>query len=246
MTKRSDQVADALKGLIAEHRLKPGDRLPQEKDLMVQFAASKGTVREALKALDTQGLIVTRTGPGGGAFVADVPPDRAMSLLANYFYFKDITIHDIYQLRVHLEPELAASVCGRLSNDDFQRLQNTMTIYDAPPRNQQEEHSQRLAELSFHEVLVDLCPNPILSFTCHFLLGLLKNLRLCHDIYDLPNPELWETGRHFQMQLLGALKRKDEEEVRRVMRAHMIRAESLMQAQETIVLDEFLPSKRRT
>lgn len=67
---------------------------------------------------------------------------------------------------------------------------------------------------------------------------------LCHDIYDLPNPELRETGRHFQMQLLGALKRKDEVEVRRVMRAHMIRAESLMQAQETIVLDEFLPSKR--
>lgn len=87
-------------------------------------------------------------------------------------------------------------------------------------------------------------PQPHSEFYLSFLLGLLKNLRLCHDIYDLPNPELWETGRHFQMQLLGALKRKDEEEVRRVMRAHMIRAESLMQAQETIVLDEFLPSKR--
>jgi len=244
MTKRSDQVADALKQLIAEHRLKPGDRLPQEKELMTQFSASKGTAREALKALETQGLIITRTGPGGGAFVADVPPDRAMSLLANYFYFKDITIHDIYQLRVHLEPEMAASVVGRLSDDDFQRLQTTMTIYDAPPTDQQEEHAQRIAELSFHEVLVDLCPNPILSFTCHFLLGLLKNLRLCHNIYDLPNPELWETGRHYQMQLISALKRESEADVRRIMREHMIRAEALMQEQETIVLDEFLPSRR--
>lgn len=244
MTKRSDQVADALKQLIAEHRLKPGDRLPQEKELMNQFNASKGTAREALKALETQGLIITRTGPGGGAFVADVPPDRAMSLLANYFYFKDITIHDIYQLRVHLEPEMAASVVGRLSDDDFQRLQTTMTIYDAPPTDQQEEHAQRIAELSFHEVLVDLCPNPILSFTCHFLLGLLKNLRLCHNIYDLPNPELWETGRHYQMQLISALKRESEADVRRIMREHMIRAEALMQEQETIVLDEFLPSRR--
>ena len=244
MTKRSDQVADALKQLIAEHRLKPGDRLPQEKELMTQFTASKGTIREALKALETQGLIITRTGPGGGAFVADVPPDRAMSLLANYFYFKDITIHDIYQLRVHLEPEMAASVVGRLNEADFQRLQTTMIIYDAPPTNQQEEHAQRIAELSFHEVLVDLCPNPILSFTCHFLLGLLKNLRLCHNIYDLPNPELWETGRHYQMQLISALKRENEDDVRRVMREHMIRAEALMQEQETIVLDEFLPSRR--
>jgi len=48
------------------------------------------------------------------------------------------------------------------------------------------------------------------------------------------------------MQLLVALKRKDEAEVRRVMRAHMVCAERLMQAQETIVLDEFLPSKRIT
>lgn len=244
MNKRSDQVTDALKQLISEHKLKPGDRLPQEKELIEQFAASKGTIREALKALETQGLIITRTGPGGGSFVADVPPDRAMSLLANYFYFKDITIRDIYQLRVNLEPELAASVVGRLSESDFKRLQTTMTIYDTPPTNQAEEHSQRLAELCFHEVLVDLCPNPILSFNCHFLLGLLKNLRLCHDIYDLPNPALWETGRHYQMQLLGALKRESESDVRRIMREHMVRAEALMEAQETIVLDQFLASPR--
>ena len=243
MTKRSDQVTDALKAMIAEHRLKPGDRLPQEKALMEDFGAAKGTVREALKALETQGLISTRTGPGGGAFVADVPPDRAMSLLANYFYFKQITIHDIYQLRVHLEPEMAASVVGRLQEADFRRLQTTMTVYDVPPTNQEEEHALRLAELSFHEVLVDLCPNPILSFTCHFLLGLLKNLRLCHDIYDLPNPELWETGKYYQMQLIGALKRENEAEVRRIMREHMERAEALMQEQETIILDGFLPAR---
>ena len=243
MTKRSDQVTDALKAMIAEHRLKPGDRLPQEKTLMEDFGAAKGTVREALKALETQGLISTRTGPGGGAFVADVPPDRAMSLLANYFYFKQITIHDIYQLRIQLEPEMAASVVGRLSEADFRRLQTTMTVYDVPPTNQAEEHALRLAELSFHEVLVDLCPNPILSFTCHFLLGLLKNLRLCHDIYDLPNPELWETGKYYQMQLIGAFKRENEADVRRIMREHMQRAEALMQAQETIILDGFLPAQ---
>ncbi|TGG91332.1 FadR family transcriptional regulator [Natronospirillum operosum] len=237
--KRSDSVMEALKDWITEHQLRPGDRLPQEKDLLEQFNASKGTIREALKGLESQGLVVTRTGPGGGAFVADVPPDHAMSLLSNYFYFKDITIHDIYQLRVHLEPEMAASVVGRLTPEDFDRLQTTMTIYHAPPTTQEEEHNFRLAELSFHEVLVSLCPNPILSFTCHFLLGLLKNLRLCHDIYDLPNPELWETGKHYQMQLLEALKREDEPAVRQIMREHMLRAEALMEAQETIVLDRF-------
>ena len=240
VSKRSDEVSVALKDWITEHGLRPGDRLPQEKDLLAQFHASKGTIREALKALETQGLVVTRSGPGGGPFVADVPPDHAMSLLSNYFYFKPVTIHDIYQLRVHLEPEMAASVVGRVTDADFERLQTTMTIYHSPPTNQEDEHAFRLAELSFHEVLVSLCPNPLLSFTCHFLLGLLKNLRLCHDIYDLPNPELWETGKHYQMRLLEALKREDEAEVRAIMREHMLRAEALMEAQETIVMDRFM------
>ncbi len=238
--KRSDEVMDHLKEWITEEGLRPGDRLPQEKELLEQFRASKGTVREALKGLETEGLIVTRTGPGGGAFLADVPPDHAMSLLSNYFYFKDISIHDIYQMRIQLEPEMAASVVGLLTDEDFERLQRTMTIYHAPPRTQDEEHRMRLAELSFHEVLVSLCPNPLLAFTCHFLLGLLKNLRLCHDIYDLPNPELWETGKRYQMQLLEALKREDRPEVKAIMREHMRRAEALMAAQETIVLDRFM------
>ncbi|GEN27298.1 transcriptional regulator [Halovibrio variabilis] len=239
-TKRSDEVIGHLKDWIVEQGLRPGDRLPQEKALLDQFHASKGTIREALKGLEAQGLIVTRTGPGGGAFVSDMPPDHMTSLLTNYFYFKDISIHDIYQMRIQLEPELAASVVGLLTDDDFRRLQTTMTIYHQPPETQDEEHRMRLAELSFHEVLVTLCPNPLLAFTCHFLLGLLKNLRLCHDIYDLPNPALWETGKRYQMELLEAFKREDKTEVRTIMREHMRRAESLMEAQETIILDRVL------
>lgn len=238
--KRSDEVISALKDWIVEQGLRPGDRLPQEKALLEKFGASKGTIREALKGLEAQGLIVTRTGPGGGAFVSDIPPDQMSSLLANYFYFKDISIHHIYQMRIQLEPELAASVVGKLTDDDFRRLQTTMTIYHHPPQTQDDEHRMRLAELSFHEVLVSLCPNPLLAFTCHFLLGLLKNLRLCHDIYDLPNPELWETGKRYQMELLEALKREDRAEVRVIMREHMRRAEALMAAQETAILDRVL------
>ncbi len=67
--KRTDEIVDAIKRMIVEHGLGPGDRLPQERDLITQFSASKGTVREALKALEVQGLISVRTGPGGGAFI---------------------------------------------------------------------------------------------------------------------------------------------------------------------------------
>jgi len=236
MAKRSEALANDLKQYISQHNLLPGDKLPQEKQLMETYHAAKSTVREALKSLQAEGLVKIKTGPGGGAVVCDASFEKATDLLSNFFYFKDLTIHDIYQLRIQLEPELAASVVGKLKPEDFKRLQSTMCIYDTQPTTPAEEHQQRLAEFDFHEVLVEFCPNPLLSFTCHFLMALLKNLDFCHEIYQQPYPELMETGRHYQMQLLSALKRESEEEVRQIMRDHMLHAESLMQQKEAMVM----------
>src|SRR5690606_22097688 len=102
--KRTDEIVDALKRMIVEHGLGPGERLPQARELMAQFAASKGTVREALKALDVQGLISVRTGPGGGAFIERMGEGRAMRLLSNFLFAKNLTIANIYEMRKALEP----------------------------------------------------------------------------------------------------------------------------------------------
>jgi len=242
--KRPDVFVKTVKAWISERRLRPGDRLPQERALIAEFGMSKGTVREGLKALETQGLITTRTGPRGGAFVADVPPDRAMSLLSNYFFFKNPSISDIYELRESLEPEMAASLIGSLSHEDFERLQRTMTIYSSPIESPENEHQQRLAEFAFHEVLADLCPNPLLSFFCRFLISLLKNLAICRKIYDEPNPELFDTGRYYQMAVYEALKRGDADEARRVMRRHMQAAAQIMRQREAHLSEDFLPDQR--
>ncbi|MGC9418607.1 MAG: FadR/GntR family transcriptional regulator, partial [Rhodovulum sp.] len=81
-----------------EQGLQSGDRLPGEAEMIARFQRSKGTVREAMRILEAQGLVRTRTGPGGGAFVAEMTEDRARALLSNYVYFKGLTIEDIYQL----------------------------------------------------------------------------------------------------------------------------------------------------
>jgi len=108
--KRTEVIGEAVKEYIARHGLSPGDRLPQEPELIEALDASKGTIREALRGLEAQGLIQTRTGPGGGAFISEVSDDRAMELLGNYFFFKPPTIHDIYETRKALWPALVTSL----------------------------------------------------------------------------------------------------------------------------------------
>ncbi len=192
--KRTDDIAERIKGLIVEKTLKPGDRLPNERELIDLFHASKSTVREALKGLEAQGLIRSRTGPGGGTFVAQLSGSRAMELLGNYFFFRQPSIGDIYAVRIELEPELSASVIGHLSDEDFETLQRTMRLYERPPRDRGEEYQQRLAELDFHSVLAELCPNPILGFVCGFMHNLLRNLTICRHIYEFAQPAAARAG----------------------------------------------------
>jgi DNA-binding FadR family transcriptional regulator len=238
--KRSLAIADDIKDWIVLHGLKPGDRLPGERELIESFQASKGTIREALRALETQGLVLSRTGPGGGTFVGTLSESRAMELLGNYFFFRNPTIGDIYALRRILEPELAASIIGRLEDADFKRLELTMQLYLEPPQDLEEEPHQRHAELDFHAILVDYCPNPVLGFMCRFLQSLLRELTVCKRIYEEPIPDLRETGHSYQVRLLRALRREDAEAAREIMFEHMCTAQRYMEEREAVLLSKFL------
>ena len=70
--KRTIIVADTIKQMVVTENLKPGDRLPAEIELIQRFKMSKGTIREATRLLEAQGLIKTRTGPGGGLVICAV------------------------------------------------------------------------------------------------------------------------------------------------------------------------------
>lgn len=127
-------MADHIKGLVVAQRLRPGDRLPNEADLITRLDKSKGTIREAMRILEAEGLIRTRTGPGGGAFLTEMTSDLATTLLANFFYFRDLSIDDLYQLRIVLEPELAASVAGKIAPDVLAGFRANTHRYAHPPR----------------------------------------------------------------------------------------------------------------
>lgn len=244
--RREESISERIKEMIVERRLRPGDRLPAERELMAIFEASKGSVREALSALRSQGLIRTRTGPGGGVFLTEIGPERTMSLLSNYFLFRTPTITDIYAVRCELEPELAASLAGRLSPEDFARLERTMRIYDAPPETAEEEYVQRMAELDFHSVLAALCPNPVLGLLCGFLQKLLREMSVCRRIYDAPHPELRDTALHYQIPLMRALRSGDAEEARRIMAEHMLTARDYMVNMEASIASGFLRAEPYT
>ncbi|EIM78218.1 GntR family transcriptional regulator [Nitratireductor aquibiodomus RA22] len=226
--KRPDIIADRIREMIVTHGLRPGDRIPHEWLLPETQEASRGTLREAQKILEFQGLIVSKTGPGGGVFVSTVGADQAIRLLDNLFLFQPPSIAEIYAIRKVLEPQLAASVAGRLSPEAFAALQAKIRLYEAEPETAEEEYRQRLAELDFHVELARHAENALLGFNCIFLVSLLRDMTVCRAIYKESNPALREAGLHYQISLMRAIKAGDGERAEKVMRDHMEAAERYM------------------
>lgn len=237
---RTDLVAEHLKAYIVQRGLRPGDRLPSEAELIEALGKSKGTVREAMRMLAAQGLVRTRTGPGGGAFVDDVSRDHAMAMLANFFYFRDLSVADLYQLRIQLEPEVAAMLAGRIPAERMACFRTETRRFAHPPQDAEEERAQHVASLQFHRDLAELCPNPLLSFVVGFIARILSDLTVIRRLYAPHNHALWEQGHRHHAQLLDALEQDDPDQARSVMRAHMEAAFALMREQETRVARGFL------
>lgn len=78
-----DQIVAQVAGLLRDGRLRPGDRLPSERALAGQFAVSRNTVREALRILEFNGMLVLKRGSTGGAFVTRPDPDGAAGGIAD-------------------------------------------------------------------------------------------------------------------------------------------------------------------
>ncbi|TCM87145.1 FadR/GntR family transcriptional regulator [Rhodovulum steppense] len=238
---RPQHVAEAIKTWVMENGWQPGDRLPSEVELIDRFGMAKGTIREAIRILEAQGLVRSRTGPGGGVFVHRVSDERATALLGNYFYFQKLTIDDIYQIREALEPELAAALAGRLSPAQLASLRAVMADYAEPAASAEQERDQHVASLRFHALLADISDNPLLRFLIRFTANMLSDITVSRRLYVQPNRELWASGLDYQSRLLAALSEGDATAARKVMTEHMRNARRLMRQQEAVLTQRFLP-----
>ncbi len=234
------QVAEAIKAWVMEQGLKSGDRLPGEAEMIERFGMAKSTIREATRILEAQGLVRTRTGPGGGTFLHEMSPARAQALLSNFFYFRDLTIDDIYQVRQLLEPEMAASLAGKLSEHDLTRLECAMADYGEPASSPEQERAQHVSSLRFHALLAEMSNNPLMGFLIGFIANTLSDLTVYRRLYDPPNHELWARGIAYQRQLLAALRSGDAAAARRIAGEHMKTAHALMVRQQAEVQRRFL------
>lgn len=225
--KISEMVAEDLRRWIAQENMQPGDRLPNEKTLIEHYNCSKGTIREALKGLEVQGLVKMVTGPNGGPEVCTVSLDVIMQQLRTFLHFQKFDFQQVYSLRQSLEVMLAKTVVGRLDASHLAGLQANIDTYERY-RAQGDRSGARRTELEFHDLLTEACDNPILAFICRFINGLLRDLVEYRSVQYDDHEAFGDHNIESHRKLLAAYRQGDGAAVEALMAEHMHCAGSFM------------------
>lgn len=118
--KVTEAIVRTLQARISRGEFKPGEQLPPERQLAELFNASRGSIREALRALELSGLIHSRQ--GGGNYVAQTLPSALTVPLGNYLERQRHALLDLYEARQMLEPRLAFLAAERGTRADMERI----------------------------------------------------------------------------------------------------------------------------
>ncbi|RZL89206.1 MAG: FadR family transcriptional regulator [Variovorax sp.] len=224
--KRSDQVVEGIKRWIVQTNQQVGNKLPQEKELIDQMGVSRGTVREALAALQVQGLVANSTGPNGGATLTQTSYGQCLEAVSNFLYFQPVDIAMLYALRRVVEPELAANVATRLTEVDLADLEALIGPSHPAHGGSEDWNERREADLLFHDRLADACSSPLLALVCRLLNDIIRRVIIVRNA--LPDFDRFdEEVMHSHADLLDALRARDAPRAREIMRVHMEHAEVL-------------------
>src|SRR5260370_23705460 len=134
-TRIYEEIVRQVKRLIAEGKLRSGDRLRLERDLVEEFMVSRTAVREALRALEGSGLIDVRAGEG--AFVRDVSVESLIESLALVILPHREAVKELFEARRLLEPAIAGPAAGRATREEIAEVE---ALRQGPP---QEHRKQR-------------------------------------------------------------------------------------------------------
>lgn len=118
----SDAIVEQVRSLIRNSQLRPGDRLPSERELGDRVGASRVTVREALRVLEDGGLIEIRVGAKGGSFVTSPTSDRLGAGLADLLSLTPMTAAQVTEARLVVEIGIAPLVVERATVEDIEAM----------------------------------------------------------------------------------------------------------------------------
>lgn len=200
-----DEVVKQLRDSIDSGALKPGERLPSERDLAAALEVSRNVLREALRVLEATGLVFTKQGVGRVVRQLEEGRPRGTSLIDS---LELATIDEVLETRVILECEIVALACERRSDAEAERVLRAAAQQDTWQDN-----------LQFHVVIAECTHNTVLESLVFQHMDRLNRLGQ-RDRYYSPEDAGVLLGEHTEIAM--AIAKRDAERGPSLMRQHIL------------------------
>lgn len=153
-----ERIAARLVSLIAEQQLRPGDKLPPERDLAAAMRVSRPSLREALRALAMLNVVEIRQ--GSGTYVAAPKPEVMIARFDLVFALDDATFAELLEARQMLEPGLAALAAARATDEDLAHLRACL---DRAAASVEDVEAFLAADFELHEAINAAARNQVIA-----------------------------------------------------------------------------------
>jgi len=222
----SDDAVSQIAEAIRIGDIRPGDRLPSERELALQLQISRPTVREALRVLVEEGILEVRPGVGGGARVfTDVIPRR---LLDDHPELRESEVSGVLEARRLVEPRVAQLAAVNAEEDDFEAMRRTIERQARLATHGLAAEDEELflqLDLQFHLLIARATRNTTVVRLTH---NLIRDLELARNIaMKQPSTPEWVIDIH--QRTLAAIRSRNLERVDEVMDEHLSVLERIWQ-----------------
>lgn len=234
--KVADEVRDRLIAMIRSGELRPGDRLPSERELMDRFSVGRPAVREALQSLDSAGLIVISHGERARIAAPNTRTlfDRIGETMLHLLHTSPATLEDLKQARIMFEVGMIRMAAGNATSTDIEQLKEALEqqrrVIDAPA-------DFIKADMTFHTAIAALTRNSVCVVLSEAMLDWLFQFR--RDMLRLPGSELITLAEH--EKLLNAIAAHDPNGAERAMLDHLTRADERYRILEDAMANRLAP-----
>ena len=219
-----EAIARQIEKRIFEGQLKAGQMLHPETELMKQFGVGRNTVREALRILESSGLIKVKQGSRGGPVITKLTNEFVSDFLMKAMRLQGVSPDQLSEFRLAIEPFMAELVAAKkdVNPDLISQMENN--IIEAK-KLYKEKRVTAYKNMDFHVLIASATENPM-------FIVLVRTLRVTFNLILPPQNKIQSSTIKYHQNILNAIKDRNPIEAREQMYRHMVEMAKIIRGRQ--------------